>query len=239
MNGKDGTGSHLVTIPPGPHLSDALISSPIVQVNYLINKVKRSDETEKNLNDANSSSSSPGRGWLRPERDAVGRRRLRVRRRSQRGPRARARPPRVHGGAARQAAGNAIGVLRVCNITGANFKLNDTSKAHKSNRTLQAEGGGGGEEVAATAESGGTPTPAAAPAAASEPNSDEALLQVTFDSVFGPISPMNLGYKFRKCHLSTFLTFFDQKMAWSEFWCKNWKRCGREEICSVNTERGK
>jgi len=31
VNGKDGTGSHLVTIPPGPHLSDALISSPIVQ----------------------------------------------------------------------------------------------------------------------------------------------------------------------------------------------------------------
>ena len=32
VNGKDGTGSHLVTIPPGPHLSDALISSPILQV---------------------------------------------------------------------------------------------------------------------------------------------------------------------------------------------------------------
>lgn len=31
LNGKDGTGSHLVTIPPGPHLSDALISSPIIQ----------------------------------------------------------------------------------------------------------------------------------------------------------------------------------------------------------------
>lgn len=31
VNGKDGTSSHLVTIPPGPHLSDALISSPIVQ----------------------------------------------------------------------------------------------------------------------------------------------------------------------------------------------------------------
>ncbi len=31
VNGKDGTGSHLVTIPPGPHLSDALISSPILQ----------------------------------------------------------------------------------------------------------------------------------------------------------------------------------------------------------------
>ena len=30
VNGKDGTGSHLVTIPPGPHLSDALISSPIL-----------------------------------------------------------------------------------------------------------------------------------------------------------------------------------------------------------------
>merc|ERR1712142_321672 len=27
----EGTGSHLVTIPPGPHLSDALVSSPIVQ----------------------------------------------------------------------------------------------------------------------------------------------------------------------------------------------------------------
>jgi len=31
INGKEGTGSHLVTIPPGPHLSDALASSPIVQ----------------------------------------------------------------------------------------------------------------------------------------------------------------------------------------------------------------
>merc|ERR1719471_830862 len=28
---KEGTGSHLVTIPPGPYLSDALVSSPIVQ----------------------------------------------------------------------------------------------------------------------------------------------------------------------------------------------------------------
>ncbi|XP_019880566.1 26S proteasome non-ATPase regulatory subunit 4 isoform X2 [Aethina tumida] len=31
LNGKDGSGSHLVTVPPGPHLSDALISSPIIQ----------------------------------------------------------------------------------------------------------------------------------------------------------------------------------------------------------------
>jgi len=31
INGKEGTGSHLVTIPPGPHLSDALLSSAIVQ----------------------------------------------------------------------------------------------------------------------------------------------------------------------------------------------------------------
>lgn len=31
LNGKDGTESHLVTVPPGPHLSDALISSPIIQ----------------------------------------------------------------------------------------------------------------------------------------------------------------------------------------------------------------
>ncbi|XKL59101.1 hypothetical protein PGB90_000117 [Kerria lacca] len=31
INGKDGTSSHLVTIPPGPHLSDALISSPVIQ----------------------------------------------------------------------------------------------------------------------------------------------------------------------------------------------------------------
>lgn len=30
MNGKDGTGSHLVTVPPGPSLADALISSPIL-----------------------------------------------------------------------------------------------------------------------------------------------------------------------------------------------------------------
>lgn len=31
LNGKDGAGSHLVTVPPGPHLSDALISSPVIQ----------------------------------------------------------------------------------------------------------------------------------------------------------------------------------------------------------------
>lgn len=31
LNGKDGSGSHLVTVPIGPHLSDALISSPIIQ----------------------------------------------------------------------------------------------------------------------------------------------------------------------------------------------------------------
>ncbi|XP_075699443.1 26S proteasome non-ATPase regulatory subunit 4 [Rhinoderma darwinii] len=30
LNGKDGTGSHLVTVPPGPSLADALISSPIL-----------------------------------------------------------------------------------------------------------------------------------------------------------------------------------------------------------------
>lgn len=31
INGRDGTGSHLVTVPPGPHLSDALISSPVIR----------------------------------------------------------------------------------------------------------------------------------------------------------------------------------------------------------------
>ena len=31
LNGKEGTGSHLVTVPPGPNLSDALRTSPIVQ----------------------------------------------------------------------------------------------------------------------------------------------------------------------------------------------------------------
>jgi len=31
LNGKEGGGSHLVTVPPGPHLSDALISSPVIQ----------------------------------------------------------------------------------------------------------------------------------------------------------------------------------------------------------------
>ncbi|XP_046658880.1 26S proteasome non-ATPase regulatory subunit 4-like isoform X2 [Homalodisca vitripennis] len=31
LNGKDGGGSHLVTVPPGPHLSEALISSPVIQ----------------------------------------------------------------------------------------------------------------------------------------------------------------------------------------------------------------
>jgi len=31
VNPKDGTGSNLVTIPAGPHLTDALVSSPVVQ----------------------------------------------------------------------------------------------------------------------------------------------------------------------------------------------------------------
>ncbi|XP_064630340.1 26S proteasome non-ATPase regulatory subunit 4-like [Lineus longissimus] len=30
INGKDGTSSHLVTVPPGPLLSDALVTSPII-----------------------------------------------------------------------------------------------------------------------------------------------------------------------------------------------------------------
>ncbi|KAL7394490.1 hypothetical protein ABVT39_026921 [Epinephelus coioides] len=30
LNGKDGAGSHLVTVPPGPSLADALLSSPIL-----------------------------------------------------------------------------------------------------------------------------------------------------------------------------------------------------------------
>jgi len=30
VNGRDGSGSNLVAIPPGPHLSDALVSSPIL-----------------------------------------------------------------------------------------------------------------------------------------------------------------------------------------------------------------
>ncbi|XP_070540131.1 26S proteasome non-ATPase regulatory subunit 4-like [Ptychodera flava] len=30
INGKDGSGSHLVTVPPGPILSDALVSSPVI-----------------------------------------------------------------------------------------------------------------------------------------------------------------------------------------------------------------
>lgn len=31
LNGKDGQSSHLVTVPPGPHLSDALLTSAIIQ----------------------------------------------------------------------------------------------------------------------------------------------------------------------------------------------------------------
>jgi len=31
MKALEGTASHLVTVPPGPHLSDALISSPVIQ----------------------------------------------------------------------------------------------------------------------------------------------------------------------------------------------------------------
>lgn len=30
LNGKEGAGSHLVTVPPGPSLADALMSSPIM-----------------------------------------------------------------------------------------------------------------------------------------------------------------------------------------------------------------
>ncbi|KAL8613304.1 hypothetical protein ACOMHN_052544 [Nucella lapillus] len=30
LNGKDGSSSHLVTVPPGPMLSDALLSSPVI-----------------------------------------------------------------------------------------------------------------------------------------------------------------------------------------------------------------
>ncbi|GFO36529.1 26S proteasome non-ATPase regulatory subunit 4 [Plakobranchus ocellatus] len=30
INGKDGSSSHLVTVPPGPMLSDALLSSPVI-----------------------------------------------------------------------------------------------------------------------------------------------------------------------------------------------------------------
>lgn len=30
LNGKEGTSSHLVTVPPGPILSDALLSSPVI-----------------------------------------------------------------------------------------------------------------------------------------------------------------------------------------------------------------
>merc|ERR1711994_74846 len=39
INGRDGTGSHLVTIPPGNHLSDALISSAIIQEDESSNAV--------------------------------------------------------------------------------------------------------------------------------------------------------------------------------------------------------
>lgn len=31
LNGKDGTGSHLVIVPPGPNITDALVQSPIMQ----------------------------------------------------------------------------------------------------------------------------------------------------------------------------------------------------------------
>lgn len=30
INGREGTGSHLVSVPPGPMLSEALVHSPIV-----------------------------------------------------------------------------------------------------------------------------------------------------------------------------------------------------------------
>lgn len=30
LNGKESAGSHLITVPPGPSLADALLSSPIL-----------------------------------------------------------------------------------------------------------------------------------------------------------------------------------------------------------------
>ena len=56
VNGRDGSGSHLVTIPPGPHLSDALVSSPIVQVLLLF---------FISISDFNSKRIILGRGWIR------------------------------------------------------------------------------------------------------------------------------------------------------------------------------
>ena len=41
INGREGTGSHLVTIPPSPHLADALLSSPVMQVSALFNNTSR------------------------------------------------------------------------------------------------------------------------------------------------------------------------------------------------------
>lgn len=34
LNGKEGQTSHLVTVPPGPVLSDALVTSAVIQGEY-------------------------------------------------------------------------------------------------------------------------------------------------------------------------------------------------------------
>jgi len=121
VNGKDGTGSHLVTIPPGPHLSDALISSPIVQ---------GEDGTGPNVMPSGGGGFEFG---VDPNEDPELALALRV-----------------------------------------------SMEEQRARQQAESGGGTGGEEAAAAAGGGGgTPTSAAAPAApaASDPNSDEALLQ--------------------------------------------------------------
>ena len=138
-----------------------------------------------------------GRGRHWSERDAVGRRRIRVWRRSQRGPRARPRPPRVHGGAARQTAGKdrfdaserwqsriMSFAIHFCRKFQTLQNYFESALLNPSRPKAESGGGAGGEEEAAAAaeEGGGTGTPTSAAAAAapagSDPNSEEALLQV-------------------------------------------------------------
>lgn len=52
LNGKEGGSSHLVTVPPGPHLSDALISSRsfryLISLEFFYPKLKIGTERQKN-----------------------------------------------------------------------------------------------------------------------------------------------------------------------------------------------
>ena len=61
VRGKDGTGSNLLNISMGPHLSDALVSSPIIQVSFHLFRlisIAMAQVVERLVADANAASSN-------------------------------------------------------------------------------------------------------------------------------------------------------------------------------------